>query len=140
VFDPSDRCPGTLAEVKVDADGCEIEVAVLTGVNFETDSAKLTAGSAVVLDAVVSALRQRQNAKAQIHGYTDDRGQDAYNQKLSERRAAAVVEYLTRQGVSADSLGSQGHGETQPIASNSTAEGRAQNRRVTVQFSRVVPK
>jgi outer membrane protein OmpA-like peptidoglycan-associated protein len=140
VPDYLDQCPGTPAGLKVDANGCEIEELVLTGVNFETASAKLTAESSEALDKVVAVLRLRPDAKAEIHGYTDSRGKDVYNQKLSERRAAAVVEYLTEHGIPGAHLSSKGLGKSNPVATNDTAEGRAQNRRVTVEFSRPVPR
>jgi outer membrane protein OmpA-like peptidoglycan-associated protein/outer membrane protein W len=140
VADPSDKCPGTLAGLKVDADGCEIEEVVLTGVSFETNSATLTTQSAAVLDTVVAALRQRSNATAELHGYTDDRGSETYNLRLSGRRAAAVVDYLKQHGIAATNLSAHGHGEASPIATNSTEAGRASNRRVTIRFSRVVAK
>ena len=140
VPDAADRCPGTLAGLKVDTEGCEIETAMLTGVAFQTNSAELTTESSAVLDMVVAALRQRSGAKAEIHGHTDDSGTEAYNRRLSERRAAAVVDYLKQHGIAGEGLSSQGHGESQPIAPNNTAEGRARNRRVTVTFFRAAVK
>jgi outer membrane protein OmpA-like peptidoglycan-associated protein/outer membrane protein W len=140
VADYLDQCPGTPAGLKVDANGCEIEEMVLTGVTFETASAILTAQSSEVLDKVAAVLRQRPQSTAEIHGYTDNRGSDAYNQKLSERRAAAVVAYLMEHGIPGAHLSSKGLGKSNPVATNDTAEGRAQNRRVTVEFSRSVPR
>ena len=136
VPDSLDRCPGTPAGLKVDANGCEIEELVLTGVNFETDSARLTERSGGELDDVVKVLRQRPDAKAEVRGYTDDRGSATYNQRLSDRRARAVVDYLVGHGVSAANLSARGFGKDNPVASNATDEGRARNRRVTVQFMR----
>ena len=138
VPDYLDKCPGTPPGLKVDAEGCEIEEMILRGVNFKTNSADLEPASAEVLDGVVAVLVQRPDSKAEIRGYTDSRGADAYNLKLSERRAAAVVAYLVAHGIPGDNLRSIGFGKDNPIASNDTAEGRAQNRRVTVQFSRSV--
>jgi len=140
VPDYLDKCPGTPAGLKVDADGCEIEELVLTGVTFETASAKLTPASSEQLDKVVAVLRLRPNSKTEIHGYTDSRGSDGYNQKLSERRASSVVEYLVEHGITGPALSARGFGKANPVASNETAEGRAQNRRVTVEFSRPVPR
>ena len=140
VPDYLDQCPGTPAGLKVDARGCEIEELVLTGVNFETNSAKLTPESFAVLDKVVAVLRLRPNATTEIHGYTDSRGPDAYNLKLSERRAAAVVEYMVEHGIAGPHLSARGFGKADPVASNDTAEGRAKNRRVTVEFSKPVPR
>jgi len=140
VPDYLDKCPGTPAGLKVDANGCEIEELVLTGVTFETASAKLTPASSAPLDQVIAVLRLRPNAKTEIHGYTDSRGSDAYNQELSERRASSVVEYLVEHGVAGPGLSARGFGKANPVASNETAQGRAQNRRVTVEFSRPVPR
>jgi outer membrane protein OmpA-like peptidoglycan-associated protein/outer membrane protein W len=140
VPDSIDRCPGTPPGLKVDAYGCEIDAMVLAGVTFETGSAKLTAESADVLDKVVAVLRQRPNAKAEIHGYTDSRGGDLLNQKLSEKRAASVMAYFVDHGIPADNLSAQGFGKLDPVASNATPEGRAQNRRVTVKFFQPVAR
>jgi OOP family OmpA-OmpF porin len=139
VPDYLDECPGTPTGLKVDANGCEVEELVLTGVTFETASAKLTPESSEALDKVVAVLRLRPNAKTEVHGYTDSRGTDAYNQKLSEKRAAAVVDYLVEHGIAGPHLSARGFGKANPIAGNETAGGRAQNRRVTVQFSRPAP-
>lgn len=140
VPDYLDQCPGTPPGLKVDANGCEIEELVLKGVNFETASAILTAESSSVLDQVIDVLRQRPKAHAEIHGYTDSRGGELFNQKLSERRAKSVVDYFVAHGISADELSSRGFGKTNPVATNDTSDGRAQNRRVTVEFSRPVPR
>jgi len=70
-------------------------------------------------------------------GHTDSIGTDAYNQKLSERRAAAVKEYLVSKGISASKITTIGKGETQPVATNKTAEGRQKNRRVDIEFKGV---
>jgi outer membrane protein OmpA-like peptidoglycan-associated protein/outer membrane protein W len=140
VPDYLDKCPGTPPGLKVDANGCEIEELVLKGVNFETASAKLTADSAGVLDGVVAILKMRPNARAEIHGYTDSVGSDAYNQKLSERRATSVMEYLVDHGIPASGLTARGFGKADPVANNATAAGRAQNRRVTVEFKSPVPR
>jgi outer membrane protein len=111
------------------------EELVLKGVNFETASAKLKPESEKILDGVVKTDIQCHCAKVDIRGYTDSVGKAAYNQKLSERRAIAVKDYLEGHGVPPGVLTAQGFGEEHPIASNATADGRAQNRRVTVQFS-----
>jgi outer membrane protein OmpA-like peptidoglycan-associated protein/outer membrane protein W len=140
VPDYLDKCPGTPPGVKVDSNGCEIEEIVLKGVNFETDSAQLTPESDAVLDSIVSALRQRPQTRADIRGYTDARGSGQYNLHLSERRAQAVVDYLAQQGISRQQLSAQGMGKEHPVASNETASGRAQNRRVTLEFRQLVPR
>jgi OOP family OmpA-OmpF porin len=70
-----------------------------------------------------------------VEGHTDNTGSDAYNQALSVRRANAVLKYLVDAGVPASRLSAQGFGESQPVADNDTAEGRAQNRRVVLRRS-----
>ena len=73
-------------------------------------------------------------------GHTDSIGTDAYNQKLSERRATSVKEYMVSKGVSAAKITTLGKGETQPVATNKTKEGRAKNRRVDIEFKGVTSK
>ena len=140
VPDYLDKCPGTPAGIKVDANGCEIEEIVLKDVNFATDSAKLLPNSVGVLDDVAGVLKQRPTAKAEIAGYTDSSGKSAHNTKLSQLRAEAVKDYLVKQGVASGNLSAKGYGEENPIASNKTKEGRAENRRVTLKFATVVKK
>jgi OOP family OmpA-OmpF porin len=107
---------------------------VLKGVNFETASAKLKSESTAILDGVAATIARCHCSRVEIRGYTDSVGKPDYNQKLSERRATAVKDYLESHGVAAGILTAQGFGEENPIATNKTAEGRAENRRVTVQF------
>jgi OOP family OmpA-OmpF porin len=102
----------------------------LRGVEFEFDSAKLTSVSSVVLDAATDSLNQCPNIAVGIQGHTDSVGNDAYNMSLGLRRANSVKDFLVSKGVSASRLSTKSFGETQPVASNDTAEGRALNRRV----------
>ena len=108
---------------------------VLRGVNFDFDSAHLTPSAERELDKVVALLRENAGKSAQIHGYTDSRGSAAYNLKLSERRAQAVVDYLVAHGIAASRLSAQGFGASNFVASNDTEAGRAENRRVTLTLS-----
>jgi len=140
VPDYLDKCPGTPAGIKVDANGCEVEEIVLKGVNFDFNSAKLTPASETVLDEFVALLKLRPGAPAILGGHTDSKGKHEYNLKLSERRAASVRDYLVAKGIPAGSLTAKGYGETKPIAPNTTDEGRAQNRRVTLEFARLVAR
>jgi outer membrane protein OmpA-like peptidoglycan-associated protein len=107
---------------------------VLQGVTFETNSAKLRPESLSILDGVAVRIERCHCSHVDIRGYTDSVGKPEYNQKLSERRANSVKDYLEAHGVGAGILGAQGFGEENPIASNATKEGRAANRRVTVRF------
>jgi len=108
---------------------------VLKGVNFETDSAKLKAESTSILDEAVMIINRSHSRKVDVRGYTDSIGNPDHNLKLSEQRANAVKDYLEAHGVAAGILTADGFGQENPIASNKTAKGRAENRRVTVQFS-----
>ena len=138
VPDCLDKCPDTPKGVKVDASGCPIseyipepeKPVVLTGVHFEFNKSILTPDSKTILDKVAASLKERPDVKVEIAGHTDSKGSDAYNLKLSDRRSAAVREYLISKGVMAENLTSKGYGESQPIADNKTDEGRAKNRRV----------
>lgn len=136
VPDYQDKCPDSERGAKVDADGCyvelEKEVTIDLNLEFDTNSADLRSDHYPEIQRVVAFLRQYPTANAVIEGHTDSRGAAAYNQSLSERRAASVRAYLeTQGGVDADRLTSRGYGETRPKASNETAEGRQQNRRVS---------
>jgi OOP family OmpA-OmpF porin len=143
VTDDKDRCPDTPRGTQVDANGCPPppppppaaipergKTLVLEGVNFDFNSDRLTAGSAETLDRVAASLVANPEVQIEVDGHTDAKGNDAYNQKLSQRRAEAVKAYLVGKGVNAGQLSAKGYGEKQPIASNDTEEGRAQNRRV----------
>jgi len=103
---------------------------VLRGVTFPFDSDKVTEASMVTLDVAAQTLRECPNVRTAVEGYTDSVGSEAYNQGLSQRRAESVTDYLSSHGVSADRLSPKGYGESNPIADNSTEEGRALNRRV----------
>lgn len=102
----------------------------LTGVTFAHDRAELTATSHDVLDEMATGLKEHPGLKVEIQGHTDSTGSAAYNQQLSQRRADAVREYLIEQGVSPTQVVAKGYGETMPVDTNSTAAGRAHNRRV----------
>jgi outer membrane protein OmpA-like peptidoglycan-associated protein len=107
----------------------------LTGVKFETGKSVIKKESYGILDDVVKVMQENPTYNLEIHGHTDDQGDDAKNQKLSDDRAAAVKKYLTDKGVADGRTKSYGHGETQPVADNKTAAGRAQNRRVEFKVS-----
>jgi outer membrane protein OmpA-like peptidoglycan-associated protein len=78
--------------------------------------------------------------KLEVQGHTDNVGNDAYNQTLSEARAKAVATWLTQHGVAADRLTAKGYGKTKPVADNGSDEGRAKNRRVEIADPRCTPK
>lgn len=101
-----------------------------TNVRFKVDSDELTEPSKEILNNVVNVLNKRTNLKLEIQGHTDSDGSAVYNQNLSERRAISVKNYLVSNGINADRLTTIGYGETNPVASNKTAEGKAKNRRI----------
>lgn len=108
------------------------KIAELKSAHFDFDRATLKPDGRAELDNAVRALKEDPALKATITGHTDSVGSEDYNQKLSERRANAARDYLVSQGIDASRITAEGLGETKPIASNDTAEGRAQNRRVEV--------
>lgn len=103
---------------------------VLRGINFDFDKAVIKPEFMPVLDVAEGILKKRPDIKVVIEGHTCDMGTDAYNRKLSERRARAVYDYLMRKGVNAAKLSTVGLGKTQPMANNKTKNGRELNRRV----------
>jgi outer membrane protein OmpA-like peptidoglycan-associated protein len=105
---------------------------------FERDRATLRADARDRLTPVADALRAT-GQTAVIAGYTDSRGSDEYNRDLSQRRADAVRDFLIGEGVPAEQIVSEGRGETNPIATNATAEGRAYNRRVEISLHPAAP-
>ena len=143
VFDRRDRRQGTPANTqypeKAEPPAPQDEVIVLSDLGevlFAFDSAKLTPAAMATLDTVVEKLKGSDVVGIKVNGHTDSTGTDAYNQGLSERRAASVVDYLVSQGVAPDKLSSEGFGESKPVADNSSKEGRAENRRVEIMVDR----
>jgi outer membrane protein OmpA-like peptidoglycan-associated protein len=105
-------------------------VVISGGILFETDSAKLSPSAENVVTRISDTMKQNPNLKVAVVGHTDSTGDFNYNIKLSERRAKAIVQALVKDGVAADRLAAVGVGPLSPVATNDTAEGRAQNRRV----------
>jgi OOP family OmpA-OmpF porin len=131
VVDSQDKCPGTAKGTVVDNYGCKLAAEYkLEHVNFEFDSATLTASSTANLDEAVKIMKRHSDKKIEVAGHTDSQGNDEYNQGLSKRRAQAVTDYLIAHGANAANIFVKGYGETEPVADNGTKEGRAANRRV----------
>ncbi|UCD23559.1 MAG: OmpA family protein [Gemmatimonadota bacterium] len=146
VPDSSDQCPNTAPGQPVDTAGCPVLFVIaggefvtqqgergpliLRGVNFETSRSRLTQDSYAILDLVAQSLLEYPDVMIEVAGHTDATGTDAINNPLSLNRARAVMAYLARAGVPLERMEARGYGSTQPIASNSTREGRSQNRRV----------
>ncbi|WP_372756961.1 OmpA family protein [Mariniflexile sp.] len=143
MFDKDDNCidvPGTVAN-----NGCpevitpEVTVEIQKSLNayaktilFDSGKSTIKSVSNGVLNEIVAILGQYPNAKFSIEGHTDSVGNDASNQKLSEERASAVMNYLIEKGVSSSRLTSKGFGESKPMADNATKAGQAENRRVEI--------
>ncbi len=129
INDCNDACAETNAGAKVDVNGCPVSLE-LKGVNFKVDSAVLTPNAKSILDGVAQNLINfPQKNDIEVHGHTSSEGSDSHNQKLSQRRSQSVVSYLKQKGVT-NRLTARGYGEKQPVADNSTQEGRELNRRV----------
>jgi len=107
----------------------------LTGIRFGPNSASLTDESQGIVQQVAGVLQQIPEAKIQIGGHTDSRGDYNYNVELSTSRANAVRDRLVELGVGADRLAVKGFGPDNPIATNDTREGRASNRRIEFQIT-----
>lgn len=134
VTDAQDECAGTPPGLPVDNKGCPIfETLVLENVNFEFNKSVLTPEAKRILDDTIKKLKSGPRTGLMISGHTDSIDTEAYNLKLSRLRAQSVVDYLTDNGINPNLIKSQGFGESRPIATNSTAEGRAKNRRVEME-------
>ena len=136
VDDTKDKCPGTPPGSRVDANGCVIlftperTPVILRGVTFETGRAVLQLESFTVLNIVAQSLVANPAIRIEIAGYTDGTGSAATNLRLSQARAEVVRAYMVSKGVAPGRMVARGYGASNPIAVNTTAEGRAQNRRV----------
>ena len=117
-------CPEVKAEVK------KIFKKALTGIQFETGKAVIKKSSNSILNEIVKVMKENPEYKLNISGHTDSTGKPEKNLKLSKDRAAAVEKYLTAHGVEASRIHSEGYGDTKPVASNKTTQGKAKNRRV----------
>lgn len=155
VLNSKDKCPDTPKGTPVDATGCPIvtpvpepmaapvvlpkeETITIRDVHFEFNKATLTPGDKQQLDMVATKLKtEASNVQLHVSGHTDSVGSDAYNQKLSQRRAQSVTDYLVSAGIPRASFVSvEGDGEARPVADNKTADGRALNRRVEIKINR----
>ena len=116
--------------VSVTRIGDNITLNMPGNVTFKTDSSDLNGNFFSVLDSVGLVLKEYEKTIIEVAGHTDNTGEDAYNQALSERRARTVAQYLTSKGVMDQRIITIGAGETRPVANNSTPEGRQANRRV----------
>ncbi len=123
--------------VDVIRQGDDLLLRMPSGITFAFNDPSVQPQFRPTLDEVSSILSQYPKTYIDVYGHTDSDGSDAYNQTLSERRAQSVAGYLTSHGVQSARIATRGFGETQPIASNATEEGKAANRRVEIKISPV---
>ncbi|MGB5325491.1 MAG: OmpA family protein, partial [Pseudomonadales bacterium] len=140
-----DKCPGSEAGSLVDATGCyvmlKVDKQIRLMVNFANNSAEVTPEYYSEIGRVAEFMKQYPATRVVIEGHTDSRGAAAYNQQLSERRAAAVAKTLVnRFNVATERVASVGYGEAKPVGDNETADGRAANRRVVAVVSATAEK
>ena len=145
VYDFKDKCADTSTQYLVDEDGCPKtlteDVSIKLNINFDNNSDVVKPEYFSEIESVAKFMNQYANTSVTIAGYTDDRGAAEYNKKLSQRRADAVKAVLiTNYNIDIARVTSIGFGESNPIASNDSADGRAQNRRVVANISSQVEK
>ncbi|WP_369048810.1 OmpA family protein [Tenacibaculum sp. UWU-22] len=145
VLDKDDKCPKVPGVAS--NNGCpevkEVPAHQISNLNdfaraiyFNTSRSSFKTGVTQKLDLISSIMKDYPAANFVIEGHTDNTGSNTLNQKLSEKRASAVLNYLVSKGISANRLSSIGYGENYPIADNNTAQGRAQNRRVEIKLAK----
>ncbi len=136
IRDEEDKCPD---EAGIDENGgCAplseetllVFEQALQGIQFETAKAVIKPVSYSILDNVAKIMKDNPSYYLKIEGHTDSDGSDESNLDLSERRSDATLQYLTDKGIESERMKAFGYGETQPVASNETREGKARNRRV----------
>ena len=129
-----EQTAGSGVDVKSVDDGQAILVNLPSGVTFDTDSTVIKPAFRDTLDKVAGSMARYPNSLIDVYGHTDSTGSSTYNQTLSENRARVVADYLSSRGVAPARIRSTGFGETQPVATNDTLEGRAANRRVEIKI------
>jgi len=127
----SGQTAGTGTQIVDQPDG-SLKLNIPSQVTFDTDSATIKSSFRGVLDGVAQTISQEPGINARVVGHTDSTGNPDHNMTLSQRRAQSVEAYLGDRGVARARLSAEGRGETQPVASNATEEGRSQNRRVEI--------
>ena len=131
IANDKDDCPNTVSGTVVNKRGCELKESIqLDQVQFKSGTAELSSESKSILNTIAQTLKDNQHLVFEVAGHTDDRGNYSFNVTLSEKRAQAVRQYLLNNGVAANRLTAKGYGPDKPVATNDTAQGRRQNRRV----------
>jgi outer membrane protein OmpA-like peptidoglycan-associated protein len=120
--------------VRVQRDGDNITLIMPGNITFASSQSDIRPDFYATLNSVSKVLQEYDQTAVVVQGHTDSTGSDSYNDQLSVRRAEAVGNYLASQGIAAQRIDAQGYGERQPIASNNTEQGKAQNRRVEIQL------
>lgn len=120
--------------VEVERRGDELLLNLPSGITFDTNSYVVKPQFQTTLNQVAETLASYNQTYLDVYGHTDSTGNDAINLPLSRNRAEAVANYLSSRGVAAARIGTQGYGASQPVASNATVDGRAQNRRVEIKI------
>ncbi len=118
--------------VRIQRQGDNLKLIMPGNITFATNSANINGNFYPILDSIGIILKEFNKTSINISGFTDSSGSDMYNQKLSESRANSVASYIVQSGVNHGRIQARGFGERYPIASNSSAMGRAQNRRVEI--------
>lgn len=124
------------SNVEVRREGNQIKLVMPENVTFATNSYQLNSNATYSLNSVAEVLAKYVDTNISVAGYTDSTGNDSINIPLSQRRAQAVSNYLVNRGVASNRISAMGYGAANPIASNATAQGKAQNRRVEI---KVIP-
>ena len=132
-----DELVGSGVQVHRTADG-QIELIMPGNITFGVNSSEVAPAFMPTLRSVGKVLQEYKNTLVTISGHTDSSGSEAYNQLLSEQRATSVANVLLSEGIAVERIAARGYGETKPIADNSTAAGRAENRRVEITLDAIV--
>jgi OOP family OmpA-OmpF porin len=145
VTDDIDKCPDTPKGIKVDKDGCPIpikeRISITLHIEFDFDKDDVRPEYNPQIEEVANFLKAYPDKDVSLEGHTDSEGSDAYNDDLSKRRAKSVKMVLVETfGIDAAKISTEGFGESRPVATNETNEGRQQNRRVVANIDTVVIK
>jgi OOP family OmpA-OmpF porin len=145
VPDSRDECPNTPKGIKVDSDGCPIplqeKISITLLIEFDYDKAEVKSIYHKDIEKVANILQAYPEKDIELEGHTDSIGSDAYNEKLSNLRAESVKKYLVEKfGIDASRVSTVGYGESMPVATNDTEEGRQKNRRVNGNIETIIKK
>lgn len=120
--------------VEVVREGDNIRLVMPSNITFATDQSYISSGFHSTLDAIAKVMNKYEKTYLSVEGHTDSTGKDSYNMTLSQQRAQSVKDYLVNHQIMSARISTQGYGETRPVASNDSANGRALNRRVEIQI------